>query len=136
MVKRTWFYPEIRVVLGRERWNVNSLEQAARVLMSDAWPLHDRTCEHAAEMLIKALQGGATIEEARHAFEAAARAAGKAIAGVCHELIGGHGRLQCEPRSVQSKITCRFVAPRRAAGSFRNIREEQSFFAFTFTMED
>ena len=57
MAKRTWFYPEVRLLLGRERINVNSLEQAAQILMSDDWPLHDRTCEHAAEMLVKALLG-------------------------------------------------------------------------------
>ncbi|HEV2897292.1 MAG TPA: DUF982 domain-containing protein [Pseudaminobacter sp.] len=62
--------------MGRERINVNSLEQAAQILMSDDWPLHDRTCERAAEMLIKALLGDADVDEARLAFEAAAKEAG------------------------------------------------------------
>jgi hypothetical protein len=51
------------------------LEIAAEILMSDDWPLHDRTCERAAEKLIKALHGEATREEARAAFEAAAKGA-------------------------------------------------------------
>ncbi|NGO51591.1 DUF982 domain-containing protein [Allomesorhizobium camelthorni] len=75
MAKRTWFYPEVRLLLGRERINVNSLEQAAQILMSDDWPLHDRTCERAAETLIKALLGDVDIDEARQAFEAAAKEA-------------------------------------------------------------
>jgi hypothetical protein len=76
MAKRTWFYPEVPLVLGRERWNVNSLEQAAQFLMSDDWPLRDSSCERAAEMLIKALLGDVDVDEARLAFEAAARKAG------------------------------------------------------------
>jgi hypothetical protein len=75
MAKRTWFYPEVRLLLGRERINVNSLEQAAQILMSDDWPLHDRTCQHAAEMLVKALLGDVDVVEARRAFEAAAKEA-------------------------------------------------------------
>ncbi|HEV2900299.1 MAG TPA: DUF982 domain-containing protein [Pseudaminobacter sp.] len=75
MAKRTWFYPELRLDLGRERINVNSLEQAAQILMSDDWPLHDRTCERAAETLIKALLGDVGVDDARQAFETAARKA-------------------------------------------------------------
>jgi hypothetical protein len=55
---------------------VDSLELAAEILMSDDWPLHDRTCERAAEMLIHALRGEATVDQARAAFENAAKAAG------------------------------------------------------------
>jgi hypothetical protein len=48
MIKRTWSNPEVRLVLGRERVNVNSLEIAAQILLSDNWQLHDSTCERAA----------------------------------------------------------------------------------------
>jgi hypothetical protein len=75
MAKRTWFHPEVRLLLGRERINVNSLEQAAQILMSDDWPLHDQTCERAAETLIKALLGEVGVDEARQAFEDAAKEA-------------------------------------------------------------
>lgn len=43
--------------------------------MSDDSPLHERTCEHAAEMLIKAPLGDIDVVEARRAFEAAAKEA-------------------------------------------------------------
>jgi hypothetical protein len=43
--------------------------------MSDDWPLHDETCERAAETLIKALLGDVDVDEARQTFEAAAKEA-------------------------------------------------------------
>jgi hypothetical protein len=45
MVGRTWFHPQVTILLGRDRRNVNSLEQAAETLMSDLWPVHGRMCE-------------------------------------------------------------------------------------------
>jgi hypothetical protein len=43
--------------------------------MSDDWPLRERTCQHAAEMLINAPLGDIDVVEARPAFEAAAKEA-------------------------------------------------------------
>jgi hypothetical protein len=76
MVGRTWFHPEVIILLGRDRRNVNSLEQAAEILMSDRWPVHGQMCERAAVMLIQALEGDATPAEARQAFREAAEEAG------------------------------------------------------------
>ncbi len=76
MVGRTWFHPEVAILLGRDRRNVNSLEQAAEILMSDRWPVHGRMCERAAVKLIQALEGEATPDEARQAFREAAEEAG------------------------------------------------------------
>jgi hypothetical protein len=73
--KSTWFHPEVHLLLGWERINVNSLEQAAQILMSDDWPLHDQACERAAETLLKALLGDIGVDEARQAFEDAAKEA-------------------------------------------------------------
>jgi hypothetical protein len=76
MVGRTWFHSEVAILLGRDRRNVNSLEQAAEILMSDRWPVHGRMCERAAVKLIQALEGEATQDEARQAFRDAAEEAG------------------------------------------------------------
>jgi hypothetical protein len=76
MVGRTWFHPEVAILLGRDRRNVNSLEQAAEILMSDRWPVHGRMCERAAVKLIQALEGEAAPDEARQAFRDAAEEAG------------------------------------------------------------
>ncbi len=76
MVGRTWFHPEVTILLGRDRRNVNSLEQAAEILMSNRWPVHGRICERAAVKLIQALEGEATPDEARQAFHEAAEEAG------------------------------------------------------------
>jgi hypothetical protein len=77
MVGRTWFSPEVTILLGRDRRNVNSLEQAAEILMSDRWPVqHGRMRERAAVKLIQALEGEATQDEARQAFREAAEEAG------------------------------------------------------------
>jgi hypothetical protein len=76
MVGRRWFHPEVTILLGRDRRNVNSLEQAAEILMSDRWPVHGRMCERAAVKLIQALEGEATPDEARQAFREAAEEAG------------------------------------------------------------
>jgi hypothetical protein len=74
-VKRSWFHPPVAILLGRHVRRVNSLEIASETLMGDDWPLHDWSYQRAAEMLLKALDGKATREEARLAFEAAARKA-------------------------------------------------------------
>jgi hypothetical protein len=76
MVGRTWFHPEVTVLLGRDRRNVNSLEEAAEILMSDRWPVHGRMYERAAVKLIQAIVGEATPDEARQAFRDAAEEAG------------------------------------------------------------
>jgi hypothetical protein len=55
---------------------VNSIEQAAEILMSNRWPVHGRMCERAAVKLIHALEGEATPDEARQAFREAAEEAG------------------------------------------------------------
>jgi hypothetical protein len=76
MIRRPWFHPQVTILLGRDRRNVNSLEQAAETLMSDLWPVHGRMCERAAVKLIQALEGEATPAEARQAFRDAAEEAG------------------------------------------------------------
>jgi hypothetical protein len=76
MVGRTWFHPEVTILLGRNRRNVNSFVQAAEILMSDRWPAHGRMCERAAVKLIQALEGETTPDQARQAFRDAAEEAG------------------------------------------------------------
>lgn len=81
MAKRTWFNPPVAVMIGRDRINVNSVQRAAEILMSDDWPVHGPACERAAVALISALKGEATPEEARLAFRDAAEEAGVLIRG-------------------------------------------------------
>jgi hypothetical protein len=61
--RRTWFNPAVPILLGRKRLNVNSLEWAAEILMSEDWPSHGPMCERV------------TPNEVRQAFEDAAREA-------------------------------------------------------------
>ncbi len=76
VAKRAWFYPPVPVLIGRDRTNVNSLQVAAELPMSDDWPVHGPQCERAAVKLIEALQGETTPDEARLAFIEAAQEAG------------------------------------------------------------
>jgi hypothetical protein len=81
MVKRTWFNPPVPVLIGRQRTNANSLQVAAKILMSDNWPVHGPEWERAAVTLIGALEGKTTPDEARIAFRDAADEAGVLVAG-------------------------------------------------------
>ena len=74
-VKRSWFHPPVAILLGGHVRRVNSLEIASETLRGDGWPLRDWSYQRAAEMMGKALDGKAAREEARLAFEAAARKA-------------------------------------------------------------
>jgi hypothetical protein len=81
MAKRTWFHPPVPVLIGRDRINVNSLQRAAELLMSDDWPENDPMCERAAVKLIEALQGETAPDEARLGFieEAESRRLGRQV---------------------------------------------------------
>jgi len=75
---RLWFAPvEIWVAPGTSL-TVNSVQQAARVLLEE-WPAEHRgTDVHSGAMLVclAALEGMGSVEDAREAFLAAAREAG------------------------------------------------------------
>jgi hypothetical protein len=76
MLSRIWFSPAVPILIGRDRVNVNSVQRAAEILMSDEWPTHGVMCERAAQALIDALNGSGSVEEARDAFRDAAEEAG------------------------------------------------------------
>jgi Protein of unknown function (DUF982) len=76
MVKRTWFRPSVRIVWKRGVRHVDSLQVAAEMLMDEHWPTHGPKLQAAALALGQALQGNASVDEARLALEEAARESG------------------------------------------------------------
>jgi hypothetical protein len=65
MVKRTWFRPSVRIVWKRGVRHVDSLQVAAEILMDEHWPTHGSKLQAAALALGQALQGNASVDEAR-----------------------------------------------------------------------
>lgn len=78
---RIWFQPPVKVETGKPGLSVvvSSVERAAKVLLD--WPetAHGPKCQVAAVVLMRALKGEASPDEARAAFEKAARESGTLI---------------------------------------------------------
>ncbi len=76
---RTWFSPAVFVESDRpgQSYAVTSLEMAAAMLRE--WPVRGRAWRKAVEVCAAASKGAATADEARRAFAAAAKAAGRLL---------------------------------------------------------
>jgi hypothetical protein len=59
--------PAVEISIGRKarRLHINSIQRAAEILMSDAWPVHGPQCERAAVKLIQGRVARLTAKAAR-----------------------------------------------------------------------
>lgn len=70
-------FKEVPVAFGRagDTYLVNSVRQAAEMMLDDRWPGKGASDRKAREALLAAMEGTGSVEDAREAFRRAAKAA-------------------------------------------------------------